>query len=226
MSPVNSCILAIDASTGPCSVAVWHNNKISSYIENTKPIMQSASLIPMIEAALAESGISYSNLNSITATTGPGSFTGIRVGLASALGISIAAGLAAQGYTTLEVLAYAAQLENPSANNPILAIINAGKGECYFQYFGTGTSLIALKAAQVGTLDAALALANAPSVTVVGNVAVEAAGFSHCGITFPRADALAQLSAHNATPAQALRPFYIRPPDAKLPKQNLTSNSI
>jgi len=74
-------ILAIDSATGPCSVAVWDGNRIAAYVENLKPIMQSASLIPMVEEALRQSGKDYKDMGCIAAAIGPGSFTGIRVAL-------------------------------------------------------------------------------------------------------------------------------------------------
>ena len=217
------CILAIDASTGPCSAAVWSGNRISAYIENTKPVMQSASLIPMVEDAIAQSGITYNDLTHIVATTGPGSFTGIRVGLASAQGIAMAAGKTASGFTTLDVLAYAALQQS---THPILAILNAGKGECYYQYFSAGPQLHALSEPTVDSLESALVLAPQGPVTVAGNITVGAAGFTHCGVMFPRADTMAEMAARSFGTSHVLRPFYIRAPDAKLPKDTLTSNLL
>ena len=108
-------ILAIDSATGPCSVAVWDGNRIAAYVENLKPIMQSASLIPMVEEALRQSGKDYKDMGCIAAAIGPGSFTGIRVALASAQGIAYAAGIPTRGFTTLEVLAFAALPSFPPA---------------------------------------------------------------------------------------------------------------
>ncbi len=196
-------ILAIDTSTGPCSVAVWHNGKITAYVENTKPVVQSAELIGMIEAALKQSAITYNDLTQIAATTGPGSFTGIRVGLASARGIAFATKRPTVGYTTLEVVAAAARKENPG---PVLAVLNAGKGEYYYQPFdASGTPLAEPLLAAPET---ALALGG----TIAGNIPG-----ATCSITFPRAHALAELAALKPAGSQALRPYYIRPPDAKLP---------
>jgi tRNA threonylcarbamoyladenosine biosynthesis protein TsaB len=215
----NTTILAIDTATGPCSVALWDGKRISAYLENTKPVMQSASLMPMVEEALKQSGMGYEDVSAVAATVGPGSFTGIRVGLAAAQGIAFAAGIKSMGFTTLEVLAFAARKH---AGN-ILAILNAGKGEWYYQHYASGKPL---EDAQLGPLEQALAIAGANAV-IAGNVILNEregsgarsfAALRMTDVTFPRADALAELAATSSA-AQPLRPFYIRPPDAKLPEK-------
>jgi tRNA threonylcarbamoyladenosine biosynthesis protein TsaB len=206
-------ILAIDTATGPCSVAIWDGQRIAAYVENTRPVMQSASLMPMVEAALKQTGMAYHDLNAMACTTGPGSFTGIRVGLASASGIAFAAGIAGVGYTTLEVLAFAA-LEHCKADTPsILAVLNAGKGEWYYQHYGL-SPVKALAEPRLATWEYIVSITDKKAL-MAGNAPGKE--FASCGITFPRADALAELAART-THGSALRPFYIRDPDAKLPK--------
>src|SRR5438105_2329637 len=95
-------ILAIDTATGPCSVAVWKNGSIAAYCEELRTSAQSTMLMPMIEKALLKSHTEYGDLSAVAATIGPGSFTGIRVGLAAARGIAFAAGIKGLGFTTLE----------------------------------------------------------------------------------------------------------------------------
>ena len=201
-------ILALDCATGPCSAAVYTGGRIAAYVENLKPIMQSASLIPMVEDVLRQSGRIYQDIDLVAATVGPGSFTGIRVALAGAQGIAYAASIPTAGFTTLEVLAFSAKKDGCT-----LAILQAGKGEYYYQYYMASTPLAP---PQVGTLERALSEAPHHPVTVAGNAHIEAPGFTLTDITFPRADILAQLAASGQA-GQPLRPFYIRPPDAKLP---------
>lgn len=200
MTSIMSAILAIESATGPCSAAVWKDGRIAAYAENTSPVMQSAKLLPMAEQVLKESGLSYSDLSAVTATVGPGSFTGIRVALAAARGIRLAAGIKGLGFTTLDVLAYGASRQS---DTPVLAILNAGKGEYYYQ-LPDGNP-------QLGTLEAALTAAG-KGVFIAGN-----APGAH-GFPFPRADILAMLAAAHPA-ALSLSPFYIRAPDAKLPSK-------
>jgi len=198
-----TAILAIDTATGPCSVAIWHNGRVSAYVENRAPVMQSASLVPMVEEALKQAGLGYRDLATVACTTGPGSFTGIRVGLATASGIAFASSIKGIGFTTLEVMAFAAR-KHAAPAQAVLALLNAGKGEYYYQCFPGGEPrLAALEQALADAGAGALIASNVPSI-------------ANCDVTFPRADALAELAATSHASA-ALAPFYIRPPDAKLP---------
>ncbi len=183
-------ILAFDTSTGPMSVALRKGGKLLYYQEETSSSRQSALLLPMIDRALKEGGLGYKNLSAIACTVGPGSFTGIRVGLATARGICLAGGIKGLGFTTLEVMAHAAK----TSGRAVLAVLNAGKGEQYYQGFNAkGEALFAPK----------LGLAEAAAMPE-GYVTTTAA---------PRADALADLAA-TADFAASLQPFYIRAPDA------------
>lgn len=192
----NPVMLAIDCATGPLSVAVWKNGGVAAYLEDVGSNMQSARLVPMIENVLKKSNTAYADLSAVACTTGPGSFTGIRVALATARGIAFAAGVKGLGFTTLEVLAH-------TQKGKVLAALNAGKGECYYQMFEHGR---ATSEPRVG--DFARAKTEANNATIVGNMDTNSA------LTFPRADILAVLATTGATP-RALSPFYIRPPDAK-----------
>lgn len=196
-------ILAVDTATGPCSVAIWKDGGIAAYLENLKPAAQSATLMPMIEETLEKSHTAYGELTYVAATIGPGSFTGIRVGLAAARGICFAAGIKGLGFTTLEVMAFAARA------NPVLTALNAGKGEVYYQCFGADIH----NEPCLDTLENAIASVG-KNAAIVGNVMDTA-------ITFPRADALAELAASQMASAKPLMPFYIRPPDAKLPAKKI-----
>ncbi len=200
-------ILAIDSATGPCSVAVWKDGRVAAYKENLHPAAQSSVLMPMIEAALADSGIGYGDLSAVAATVGPGSFTGIRVGLAAARGIAFAAGIKSLGFTTLETMAFAAR----ARGERILSLLHAGKGEYYYQLFEAVPGWRALSEPMLGALEQAMALSK--GAVIAGNV-------EGATSAFPRADALAELAA-TRTAAQPLKAFYIRPPDAKLPVKKL-----
>lgn len=200
-------ILALDCATGPCSAAVWKNGAIAGYSEDLRPTVQSARLIPMIDDALKQSHITYKDLTAVACTTGPGSFTGIRIGLATARGIAYAAGIHSLGFTTLEVLAYS--LKDTHEN--VFAVLNAGKGEWYFQGFSSQPAWHAVNAAEVALPEKAANAAHA-GAQWVGNVDV-----ANIIKAFPRADILAALAAESAT-ATPLSPFYIRPPDVTMPE--------
>lgn len=208
-----SCILAIDTATGPCSAAIWKNGSIAAYVENLKPVQQSASLIPMIEEALEQSNNSYNDITALAATLGPGSFTGIRVALAAARAICYARAIPCMGYSTMQVLGYAAHKGAPHG----MVLLNAGKGEHYYEYF-TNEPWQSMGKAKAGKLEHALSNAPAGEIMLAGNADVQGAHYHNTGVTFPRADILAALAAtHPELALPHLTPRYIRAPDAKLP---------
>lgn len=95
-------ILAIDTSAGQCAVALV-GDKIALRAERMSRGHAEA-LFPMIEEVLAETGAHYADLTRIAVCTGPGSFTGIRVGVAAARGLALGCGIPAIGITRLEAL--------------------------------------------------------------------------------------------------------------------------
>jgi tRNA threonylcarbamoyladenosine biosynthesis protein TsaB len=194
---MTATILALDSSIGISSVAIWHGGKLAVYLEDRESTMQASRLVPLVEQALAQAGLTYKDLTLVAATVGPGSFTGIRIGLSTARGIAFAAGIPCVGYTTLEVM-HAAGGE--------LCILNAGKGEVYYQYFGAQQTDPA-----IGKLEEILQ--KYKGATIASGVALPAV--YSAAITHPRADALALLAATSPEAARAPSPFYIRPPDAK-----------
>lgn len=199
-------ILAIDSSTGSCSVALWKSNKIIAYVEEFDGTKQAKHLIPMVEKALSEAGILYSDLSEIACTIGPGGFTGIRIGLATARAIGFAANIPVLGFSGLEVMAFGAR------ENLVTAIINAGKGEVVYQLFNK--NLDPLCEPTLATLE--VAKNSADNSIIVGY------GSEHL-ITSPRADLLAEYAASYPQKSVAPAPFYVRPADAKLPsKLNLS----
>jgi tRNA threonylcarbamoyladenosine biosynthesis protein TsaB len=209
--PQNQCILAIDTATGPCSVALWADGRLAGSLEDNTPSSQSARLLPMIEKLLGQCCISYADLTSVACTTGPGSFTGIRVGLAAARGIAFAAKIPSMGFTTLEVMAFAAQ-----GKNSLLTALTAGKGEWYYQ--GFSSALAPLFAPRVGPPEVAVASVPKDSL-FAGNIAQVPAEFTATGVTIPTASALAALAAGAGENTPPLLPFYIRPPDAIIPSK-------
>lgn len=204
VNTASSTILAIDSTSNSCSVGVWKNGGKTAYCEEMASALQSKRLILMIEEALGKSDTGYSDLSSIACTVGPGSFTGIRIGLASARAIGFAASIPVFGFNALEVLAFGAIQQNPGT--PVLAILNAGKGEIIYQHFSP--ELEAICPPTLSPCHPTL-IAGSPDVVTRNECVVIN--------TYPRADILARLAASRPDRAIAPLPFYVRPPDAKLP---------
>ena len=101
-------ILVIDTSGPVCGTAVMDETKVYSEFTAQNKNTHSASLMPMIEAALNAAGTEMKDLDAVTAVTGPGSFTGVRIGVATAKGLAHGAGLPCIPVDALEALAASA----------------------------------------------------------------------------------------------------------------------
>lgn len=168
----------------------------------------------MVRDAVAGAG-GFDGLDRIGVTVGPGSFTGLRVGLAFAEGLGAALGLPVVGISTLDGLAASAAGEGPAA-----ALIDARRGQVYARFWRDGAPT---GPAEALTIEAAGERARAlgPAARLVGSGAalVEAPGAGVLDLTGPDPAALARLTAA-ADPALAPpRPLYLRAPDATPPSR-------
>jgi tRNA threonylcarbamoyladenosine biosynthesis protein TsaB len=122
--------LAIETATGFCSVALNDGKKLY-FKQNSAPSMQSENLFSMIIEILDEAQLKISDLDTIITSNGPGSFTGIRIGVSAVRGMKIALDkVKIIGLSSLVTLAYCA-----SKKTNIIAAINAGRGDLYIQKF-------------------------------------------------------------------------------------------
>jgi len=126
-------ILAFDTVLDTCSAAVW-DGTVVAVAREMRRAGHAEALVPMIENVMAEAGCSYADLDVVAVTRGPGSFTGLRVGLAAARAISLAAACPALGLTALEVVAAATQ-PYVRSGEPILVSLDARRGAIYAQAF-------------------------------------------------------------------------------------------
>jgi tRNA threonylcarbamoyladenosine biosynthesis protein TsaB len=177
-------------------------------------------LMPLIARVMKESGVPFAALDRIAVTTGPGSFTGLRVGLSAARGIALAAHKVAVGVTTLS--AYAAPVVSESGEQPVISAIDARHDQVYFQVVsGNGTSLIRPRVAPIAE---ALEASRFGAPHLVGNAARILAErwpadapppVKIDSSPAPDINWVAWLGAAVNPPSAPARPFYLRPPDAK-----------
>src|SRR5690349_8552531 len=162
-------ILAIDTALDSCAAAVLDTG--AGVIAQESQAMKrghAEALMPLLARVMKAAGTGFAALDRIAATTGPGSFTGLRVGLSAARGIALAAGKPVVGVTTLTAFAAPVVSEN-SEPRAVVAAIDARHDHIYFQMVGgDGSSLIA---PQVAPIAEALDAARAASPHLVGNAA-------------------------------------------------------
>ena len=201
-------ILAIDCSTGPASLAlVAEDGSIIAQAEDAESNKQSARLVSAIDALVKAHG-GYEALAAIAVATGPGGFTGIRIALAAARGIALAAGKPIIGVSTLEMFAW------QNGGNHVAALVHAYRGQAYAQVFTRNDGLTPVTEATTLDLpDIAKWLEDQADPAVIANF--ETDNMDHQIIMTPSAAALGAFAwkvKHENRPAEA---FYIRPPDAK-----------
>ncbi|GLH77771.1 tRNA (adenosine(37)-N6)-threonylcarbamoyltransferase complex dimerization subunit type 1 TsaB [Bradyrhizobium sp. SSBR45G] len=217
-------ILAIDTALDHCAAAVLDTDSATMHAHETLPMMRghAEALMPLIARVMQQSGVGFRELDRIAVTTGPGSFTGLRVGLSAARGIALAAHKPVVGVTTLS--AYAAPIVSEDRANPVISAIDARHDHVYYQVVsGSGEELVAPR---VAAIDEVLAAARFGAPHLVGNAAAllaerwpsaEAAPVEIDAQAGPDIAWVAWLGAA-ADPAHApARPFYLRAPDVKPP---------
>ncbi len=128
-------LLAIDTSTEQATVAIAMDNQIHS--EEQSGMRQHAQLLlPMVERLLANTELSFSQLDAIVFGRGPGSFTGLRIACSVAKGLAFAHDLPLYPVSSLAAIAFDV---NQASNLPILAMIDARMHQVYWGYFTHGS---------------------------------------------------------------------------------------
>lgn len=123
-------ILAIDTSSKNASVALLEDNDIIIELNNNDEKTHSQKLMPMVDEALKKTALTLDNINLISCCLGPGSFTGVRIGIATAKAFADSRNIPAVGVSSLEALAY-----NINKNGLICSLINANNGNVYAGFF-------------------------------------------------------------------------------------------
>ena len=208
--------LAVDTALGGCSVALVEGDKVLVHIFEAMDRGHAERLAPMVEEAMR--GVEFSSLQRLAVTTGPGTFTGQRVGLAFMRGLRLALHIPLTGVTTLEAIALAAMKE--SGMTKAAAIHDARREDAYL-LLRDGEQVI-LEPVVMPFADAVERIrAFGPSV-LAGTGAASAkeslgAGFTLSTIRQPDALWVARLARTMPLPQDAPGPLYLRAPDAKLP---------
>ena len=179
-------------------------------------------LVPMMSCVMDEAGLGYDALGAIAVTTGPGSFTGVRVGVATARGLALALDLPLIGVTSLEVMAHMALEHLERAPGALGVVVDARRGEVYMALFDGEGDIISDPVALTPE-QAVDALPQDGHVVLAGGggglVARAAPGKMVIETVLPdlQPDAakLAAMALARPPVEGPLRPLYLRPPDAK-----------
>lgn len=215
-------LLAIDTAAHLCAAAVFDvaGDRLVSEASEDIGRGHAERLMDVIGAALDEANCDYSDITQVAATVGPGSFTGIRVGLATARGIALALSVPASGVGTLDAAqARALELSPDRVGQPVLAALDARRGEVYAQYFETPGAPKGPFVMRVEELAAMLGETAPSQLGLCGSAAAQLYDLSGKGFDIIHELAAASIATIAAV-ANRLRdtrpePLYLRAPDAK-----------
>ncbi len=219
--PASAPLLAIDTAGSACSVALWAERGILAHEISATLHGHAVALVPMIERVAAGAGIDLKALSAVAVSCGPGGFTGMRVGLATARALALAVGCSAIGIDSFAVLAAAARRSAGPLDDGMLAVLDSRRDELF-----------------AAALNASFTPADAPMLLTVAEIAAlcrqrrlrlvaEAdladfaqPQFADLDIVHARADAaaLAELAALRPDLHLPAEPIYLRPPDVSQPK--------
>lgn len=225
-------LLAFDSATTGCSVSVVRGSDVLAHDAREMARGQAEVLLPMAMAALKAAGLGAKDLDAVAVTRGPGAFTGMRIGLSAARAFALSLGVPCIGVTTLEAVAHGVS-QDERQGRVILAAIESKRDDIYVQFFSdTLVPLCDPTAADGPALAARVAdlVADNGSILIVGDASARAhdmlAGENlsadlGTAPTLPDTRIVASIAVSrlgaekNAPPPE---PLYLRPPDAKMPK--------
>lgn len=241
-------ILAFDTSAAISAVAVVDGDRVLAEDDAPSAALHGETLVPRIRAAMERAGLAFTDLDLVAVGVGPGSFTGLRVGLATAKGLALATGLALRGVDSLAALARGAigEARASAAGDAIaVVVVDAHRGELFVAAYacGAGDTLRVLLAPSCAAPDAAAALVReacasevaAGEAIVCGDAAaVHGATFVHAlggrarvaGARsgsprgrFLAAEARSAFARDGASDLATLEPFYLRQAEVTLPSR-------
>ena len=223
-------ILAIDTALGACSAAVsWRRKDGDGGGKGEFEVYEDMGrghgerITAMIGEVIGHAGLAFADLDRLAVTVGPGTFTGVRIGIAAARGLALATGKPLVGATTLSVMAaqYLGGVAMSARPARLGVVVDARRGQVYAQYYDG----LAGPVGAAGVLDIDAAARDVrPGDVLVGSGAplvAEAAPCDRDAFTVrapelqPHSLALARLAGRLEATAGPLSPFYLRPPDAK-----------
>jgi tRNA threonylcarbamoyladenosine biosynthesis protein TsaB len=216
-------VLAFDCAGRGCAAAVLTAGGVAARKVQAMEHGQAEALMPMIEEVLAEAGLPFAALDLIAVTVGPGSFTGVRIGLAAAYGLALATGLPLVGITSFA--AAAAGVGAPARAGRTLAVaLDSKRAELFLQCFAAdGTALGPGRMVAQGEAEAALPPG---PLLVAGDAGARLVSWAPGRAVradapdLPDPGAIARLALASWRPGERParpRPLYLRAPDTTLP---------
>ncbi len=206
-------VLALDTCLEACSGAIVDDGRTVAERMEMMARGHQERLAPLVKGLFAEADLRFTAIELIAVTVGPGSFTGLRVGLAFAKGLALALGRPCTAVGSLEALAASAE-----GGGLCVPVIDAGRGAVFFQVFDAGrarTQPANLPRELAAQVIAALTIGDGPKLTGPGGAVLAELlpGSVSAPLDAPLPQAIARLAA--SRPLRAPHPLYLRAPDAR-----------
>ena len=218
-------ILGIESATSRVGCAIGGPDGVLAARESARPRRHAESLVPQIAEIVKESGVAMADIGVVAVDVGPGLYTGLRVGITTAITMAHALGAAMVSVTSLELVAHAAR--SSCTSRRIDAVIDARRGELFHAAFTSNGDWIS-QPAVLDPHDLAVMLASeAPETLLVGDgVEAHSEAFTQAGLgtegssVYPSAETIVELAAAAVTADKVvspdtIRPLYLRGPDAQ-----------
>jgi tRNA threonylcarbamoyladenosine biosynthesis protein TsaB len=215
-------LAAVDTSSPLGSVALFEGGRLVLSAERRVSNAHGESLLPMIDETFARAGWRPSDVARWGIGVGPGSFTGVRIGVATVKGIALATGAEIVPVTSLDAVAEGID----AGDGSIASVLEAMKGEVFVQVRAQGVLVLGPQHFRIAAAPSAIASAARGPLVVAGEVA---RGLDWASALpdlrtsaphdLPRAESIARIAARAAAVAvDAVEPLYVRPPDVTVPK--------
>ena len=210
-------ILAVDTCLAASSIAVLDGETVRAARSEPMTRGHQERIAVLAREVMAEAGVRFPDLTRIAVTVGPGSFTGLRVGLSFAKGLATALSIPCVGINSLEALA-----ATSGASGFVAGVLDAKMGQVYLQVFDGGKALMAPDALEIGVAAARLAelYSGGPAALIGSGAPLLADVLPEATVLTPAfADpvAVARLAAARPAPTHSPRPLYLRAPYAVAP---------
>ena len=214
-------LLALDTSTEACSVALQFGSQVLT-LDEVCPQQHSKRILPMVQQLLSQAGIALHQLDGIVFGRGPGSFTGVRIGVGVTQGLAFGADVPVYGVSTLAAMAQAAQRLHGATQ--VIAAIDARMAEVYIGSFALHNGLMRAETEEQALKPAALNAFNLPGEvyavgtgwqTYANELLQQQAAIIAGDILYPSAQdmltlALPALQGGNFIGAELAEPVYVR----------------
>jgi tRNA threonylcarbamoyladenosine biosynthesis protein TsaB len=226
-------VVGVETATGHLGLALWRDGRILGEIELDLGRKHCERILVAFDGLLADLGLEVGQVGGVAVSQGPGSFTGLRIGIAFAEGLALATGTRVAGVPTLDVLAHGA----PLWEGPEVACLDARRGEVYFGAYRRGPGGVVRRwgESRVGPVEQAAELATSlgQRVLVIGDAAERIREAQGSGVvaappeqSLPRAAVVAALGAARLARGgdedhEHVEAIYLRRSDAEIRRDTM-----